>query len=272
MQLVKKDEVQHRNTIPLVEPRYCDVIVHEYEVVGSEELNRVLTRISGRQVKASFSSTYLYFLRDLLHLYSHREDKLVRNHRGSFVAHQRTTYERRYAWLRVVSRDEVFERFFQFTIEPKCKGEIVQEFNSASGRYLIRWGRWLGKTLYVPKLEAYQSFEGTEIPMQEAFWKMIVDAYETLSRESWIGTRRYNVAVGELRAEVCVQYSMLPLTFDCLLARLHRSRTHYTELELVGLPPHRLRERTETAKLDPIAVDNTEYFYIILHIQRDKEF
>jgi len=267
-----KDEARRRNTIPLVEPGYCDDIVREYDVIGRDEFTHVLAQISGRRVKSSFARTYSYFFQDLLRLYSPQGDKLVRNEHGDFVASQRSPYDRKCAWLQVVSYDEVFKRFFDFTIDPKSKVEIVEEFNSASGKYLIRWGRWLGKTLYVPKLEAYQSFEGTEIPMQEAFWKMIVDAYETLSRESWIGTRRYNVAVGELRAEVCVQYSMLPLTFDCLLARLHRRRTHYTELELVGLPPHRLRERTETAKLDPIAVDNTEYFYIILHIQRDKEF
>jgi hypothetical protein len=266
-----KHEVQQRNTIPLVEPRYCDVIVRKYEVIGRHEFNSVLAQISGRQVKTSFSSDYLYFLRGLFQLYSSQGDQLVRNRRGSFIAHQRTIQKRKYAWLQIISRDEVFGRFFQFTIEPKHKGKIVQKFNSASGRYLIRWGRWLGKTLYIPKLEAYQSFEETEIPMQEEFWRMITDAYEHLSQESWIGARRYNVAVGELRGEVCARHSMLPLTFDCLLADLHRSRAHYTELELVGLPPHRLKQRTEGAKLDPITVDNVEYFYIILHAQSDKE-
>lgn len=270
---VAKDEARQRNTIPLVEPRYCDVIIREYDVIGREEFTRVLARISGRQVKRSFASTYLYFFHDLFRLYSLQGDKLIRNHWGSFLARQHSTYDRKCVWLQVVSRDEVFKRFFQFTIEAKSKEDIVQEFNSASGRYLIRWGRWLGKTLYVPKLEAYQSFEEIETPTQEEFWEMVVSAYERLSRESWIGTRRYNVAVGELRAEVCARHSMLPLTFDRLLADLHRSRTHYTELELVGLPPHRLKQRTKRTKLlDPITVDNAEYFYVILHTPHHKRY
>lgn len=265
-----KNESGHRNTIPLVEPRYCDVIICDYEVIETEKFSNVLARISGRQVKPSFTSTYLYFLRDLFHLYSPKRDKLVRNRRGSFLARQCSIYHRKYAWLQVVSRDEVFERFFQFTIEPKSKKEIAQEFNSPSGRYLTRWGRWIGKTLYVPRLQAYRSFEEAEIPTQEEFWEMVVDAYERLSHESWIGTRRYNVAVGELRAAVCTRHLILPLTFDCLLADLHRGRTRYTELELIGLPLHRLKERTENAKLDPIMVGNAKYFYVLINTRGDK--
>ncbi len=101
---------------------------------------------------------------------------------------------------------------------------------------------------------------------------MIVSVYERLAKESWFGTRRYNVAVGELRAEVCTRFSMLPLTFDCLLADLYQGRKRYTELELIGLPPHRLKKRSESAKLDPITVENAQYFYIVIHTQRSNRF
>lgn len=191
---------------------------------------------------------------------------MFRNRQGDFIACRESIHERKYAWLQVVSRDQVFKRYFEFTTQPKSQEEIRQAFNTASARYLIRWGRWLGKTLYIPRLEAYRSFCEAEIPRQEEFWRTIKAAYKRLVRQSWSGIERTSMEVGELRVEVCTSHSMLPLTFDCCLALLYQGRQHYTELELVGLPPHRLKQRVRQSKLDPVSVNNKQYYYIIIHM------
>lgn len=254
---------RRRNTIPLVEPHYCDRIICDFGVIEEEQWKDILAQIRGTEVKQSYATTYRYFFGERFNLYSVQGRSLVRNRRGDFIAHQQADYHRKYAWLLILSLDEVFGRFFNFTSESRSEQAILQEFNSASGKYLRRWGEWLGKTLYLPRVEEYRSFEESEIPGQEGFWEMLLDAYEHISRESWIAPRRYNVAVGELRIEVCVRYSMLPLSFDYLLSELHRSREYYTELELLGLPPHGL----ENSDFSSFIVDGSEYFYVVIHTQ-----
>lgn len=264
---VERAGEKRRKTIPLVEPRYCDAIVCAHNTIGREELIHALARLSERQVKDSFAATYLYFLVDLTHLYTLQNDVLVRNRRGSFIADLRVFNERRHAWLQVVSRDEVFSRFFLFTGQLRSKQEIVQEFNAPSGRYLIRWGRWLGKTLYIPRHEAYRSFHEATVRFMDDFWEQLQSAYKILARQSWSGVERASMMVGEVREQVCTSCSILPLTFDCNLSLLYQSRKHYTQLELIGLPPHRLKERTEQSKLDPIIIDGVKYFYISVHTE-----
>lgn len=265
-----KSEV--RSTIPLVEPRYCDSIVQQYKSIELGRLNHILAQLSGRSIKDSFANTYVYFFCNLFKLYKLDKDHLVRSHRGNFLAKQHFSYSRKYTWLRILSRDVVFSRYFDFTLRPRTMPEISKEFNVASARYLVRWGKWLGKTVYVPRLEAFQSFRQVEMPSEAQFWALIVRAYDSLSRESWIGSRRFNVSVGELRAIVCIMGDLMPLTFDCLLTRLYLGRTHYGELELIGLPPHRLEQRTaNTKQLDPIVINGAKYFYVILHLDSMKQ-
>lgn len=254
-----------RKTVPLVEPQYCDTIVRRHSNFSHEDLPHLLGEISGRSVTVAFSETYLYFLRDIACLYVSNGNRIIRNSRGDSIANSDSACDRKYAWLREISSDEVFESFFRFTIEPKSKVEISAEFNSASGKYLLKWGRWLGKTLFVPSADGYQSIDEDSIPTVEEFWSMILLAYNKILHRSWSETVRSSMEVGELRVEVCCSRSILPLSFDCLLAEIFRNKLYYTQLELVGLPPHRLKERVAKSKFDPITVDNSKYYYIMIH-------